>query len=68
MLVASLTAMTFLCSGCAAISREATNNGNLTQTEVVLDRKNYLFNILIIRLYCGKTGILSPLRSESALR
>ena len=41
MLVASLTAMTFLCSGCAAISREATNNGNLTQTEVVLSRKNF---------------------------
>ena len=40
-LLASIAALAFLCTGCAAFSREATNNGNLTQTEVVLARKNF---------------------------
>lgn len=39
-LIASLGVLAFLCTGCA-FSREATSNNNLTQTEVVLARKNF---------------------------
>ena len=39
-LIASLAALAFLCTGCA-FSREATSNNNVTQTEVVLSKKNF---------------------------
>ncbi|MDE7409967.1 MAG: hypothetical protein K2N09_08085, partial [Muribaculaceae bacterium] len=39
-LIASLAALAFLCTGCA-FSREATLNNNVTQTEVVLAKKNF---------------------------
>ncbi len=39
-LIASLAALAFLCTSCA-FSREATSNNNVTQTEVVLAKKNF---------------------------
>ncbi len=39
-LIAGLAALAFLCTGCA-FSREATSNNNITQTEVVLAKKNF---------------------------
>lgn len=39
-LIASLAALAFLCTGCA-FSREATSNSNVTQTEVILAKKNF---------------------------
>ncbi|MDE5872168.1 MAG: hypothetical protein K2H22_09540 [Muribaculaceae bacterium] len=39
--IACLAALSLLCNGCAAFSREAANNRNLNQTEVVLARKNF---------------------------
>lgn len=39
-LILSVASLALLCSSCG-ISRQATNNTNLTQTEVVLSKKNY---------------------------
>lgn len=39
-LLACLAALSLLCTGCA-FSREATSNNNVTQTEVVLAKKNF---------------------------
>lgn len=40
LLIAGFATMAILCSSCG-ISREATGNQNVTQTEVVLAKKNY---------------------------
>ena len=39
-LFASVACLALLCTSCG-VSRQATNNSNLTQTEVVLAKKNY---------------------------
>lgn len=72
MLIASLTALTFLCSGCAAFSREATNNSNLTQTEVVLARKNFRVVGNVSgeseqNYWCGIGGMSKKSLGESAM-